>query len=47
MSTRENIRLIARTPLICCLYKIDTLNLCMKEFGSEKITFDKLTSMRT
>ena len=25
----------------------DTLNVCMKEFGSEKIIFDKMTSMRT
>ena len=33
--------------LICCLYNIDTLNICMKEFGSEKINFDKMTSMRT
>ena len=30
-----------------CLYKVDTLNICMKEFGSEKIFFDKMTSMRT
>ena len=26
---------------------IDTLNICMKEFGSEKIIFDKMTAVRT
>ena len=25
--------------LILCLYNVDTLNICMKEFGSEKIIF--------
>ena len=29
------------------LYNVDTLNICMKEFGSEKIIFDKMTAMRT
>ena len=24
-----------------------TLNICMKEFGSEKIVFDKMTAVRT
>ena len=33
--------------LICCLYNIDTLNICIKEFGSENIIFDKMTSIRT
>ena len=33
--------------LILYLFNIDTLNICMKEFGSEKIIFDKMTSMRT
>ena len=33
--------------LILCLYNVDTLNICMKEFGSEKILFDKMTAMRT
>ena len=23
-----------------CLYNVDTMNICMKEFGSEKIIFD-------
>ena len=32
---------------MCCLYNIDTLNICIKEFGLEKIIFDKMTSMRT
>ena len=27
-----------------CVY---TLNICMKEFGSEKIIFDKMTAVRT
>ena len=25
----------------------NTLNICMKEFGSEKIIFDKMTAVRT
>ena len=33
--------------LILCLYNVDTLNICMKELGSEKIIFDKITAMRT
>ena len=33
--------------LILCLYNVDTLNICMKEFGSEKIFFDKMTAVRT
>ena len=50
MSTRENIRLIARTPLILCWYNLDTLNICMKEFiifvrtYSTEIFFSKLRS---
>ena len=30
-----------------CLYNVDTLNICMKEFGPEKIFFDKMTAVRT
>ena len=30
-----------------CLYNVNTLNICMKEFGSEKIIFDKMTAVRT
>ena len=33
--------------LILYLFNKDTLNICMKEFGSEKIIFDKMTPMRT
>ena len=33
--------------LILSLYNIDTLNICMKEFGSEKIIFDKMPAVRT
>ena len=33
--------------LILCLYNVDTLNICMKEFCSEKIFFDKMTAVRT
>ena len=33
--------------LILCLYNVDTLNICVKEFGSEKIIFDKMTAVRT
>ena len=29
------------------LYNVDTLNICMKEFGSQKIIFDKMTAVRT
>ena len=29
------------------LPNVDTLNICMKEFGSEKIIFDKMTAVRT
>ena len=29
------------------LIQFDTLNICMKEFGSEKIIFDKMTAVRT
>ena len=28
-----------------CLDNADTLNTCMKEFGFEKIIFDKMTAM--
>ena len=30
-----------------CLYNVDTLNICMKEFGLEKIIFDKMTAVKT
>ena len=33
--------------LILFPYNVDTLNICMKEFGSEKIIFDKMTAGRT
>ena len=33
--------------LILCLYNVDTLNICMKELGSEKNTFDKITAVGT
>ena len=33
--------------LILCPFNIDILNICMKEFGSEKIFFDKMTAVRT
>ena len=33
--------------LILCPFNIDTLNICMKELGSEKIIFDKMTAVRT
>ena len=29
------------------LYNVDTLNICMKEFGSDKIIFEKMTAVRT
>ena len=33
--------------LILCLYNVGTFNICMKEFGLEKIFFDKMTAVRT
>ena len=33
--------------LILCLYNVDTLNICMKEFGLEKIFFDEMKAVRT
>ena len=33
--------------LILFIYNVDTLNTCMKEFGSGKIIFDKMTAVRT
>ena len=33
--------------LILCLCNVNTLNICMKEFGSEKIIYDKMTAVRT
>ena len=29
------------------MHNVDTLNICMKEFGSQKLIIDKLTVMRT
>ena len=40
-------QLLPQNNLILCLYNVDTLNICMKEFGSEKMIFDKLTAVRT
>ena len=34
------------SSLILCQFNIDTLNISMKEFGSEKIIFDKMTAVR-
>ena len=33
--------------MILFLYNVDTLNICMKEFSSEKIIFDEMTAVRT
>ena len=33
--------------LMLYLYNVDTFNICMKEFGSEKIVFDKMAAVRT
>ena len=30
-----------------CLYNVDILNICMKEFDLEIIIFDKMTAVRT
>ena len=29
------------------MHNVDTLNICMKEFGSQKLVIDKMTVMRT
>ena len=29
------------------MHYVDTLNICMKEFGSQKLIIDKMTVMRT
>ena len=29
------------------IYNVSTLNICTKEFGFEKIIFDKMTAVRT
>ena len=33
--------------MILCIHNVDILNICMKEFGSQKIIIDKMTAMRT
>ena len=33
--------------VILCLYNVNTLNICMKEFGSENIIFDKMIAVET
>ena len=30
-----------------CRHIVDTLNICMKEFDSQKLIIDKMTAMRT
>ena len=30
-----------------CIHNEDILNICMKEFGLQKIIIDKMTAMRT
>ena len=30
-----------------CMHNVDTLNICMKEFSSQKLIIDKMTVMRT
>ena len=38
---------LSMNNLLLCLYNVDTLNICMKEFGPEQIIFDKMTAVRT
>ena len=35
------------TILIFCLCNVDTLNMCMKEFGLQNIIFDNMTAVKT
>ena len=35
------------TYLTLCMHNVDTLNICMKEFGSQKVIIDKMTVIRT
>ena len=32
---------------LLCIHNAGTLNICMKEFGSQKLIIDKMTVMRT
>ena len=49
VNTRANQLLpqLLMSNLILFLYNVNTLNISMKEFGSEKIIFDKMTAVRT
>ena len=38
---------IPMDTFLVCLYNVDSLNIYMKDFGSETINFDKMTAMRT
>ena len=44
---KPQISLRIRDNLIIFLCNVDALNICMKEFGSEKMFFDKMTAVRT
>ena len=49
MLTRADQRLskLLKEHLILCLHNADTLNICMKDFGSLKRIIDKMVAMRT
>ena len=38
---------MGRSTPTTALYNVDTLSICMKEFGPEKIIFDNMTAVRT
>ena len=38
---------LLKEPFDTSLCNVDLLNICMKEFDSEKIIFDKMTAVRT
>ena len=33
--------------ILLFLYNVETSKICLKEFGSEKINYDKMTALRT
>ena len=39
--------LMEQFDTLLIVYNVDTLNICMKEFGLDKHIFDKMTAVRT
>ena len=46
--SQENVKEFCFVQSVWTLhYNVDILNICMKEFGLEKLIFDKMTAVRT